>query len=64
MVTSKKGIDFICEFEGFSAKPYKDSAGIPTIGYGFTYYPNGVKVRLTDKSISVAEGKEIMAKII
>ena len=64
MVTSKKGIDFICEFEGFSAKPYKDSAGIPTIGYGFTYYPNGVKVRLTDKSISVAEGKEIMAKIL
>lgn len=40
MKTSNKGVDFICKFEGFSAKTYKCSAGVLTIGYGHT---KGVK---------------------
>lgn len=40
------------KFEGFRAEPYKDSAGIPTIGYGTTLYPNGTKVKMSDSSIS------------
>jgi len=64
MVTSKKGIAFIASFEGFASKPYRDSAGIPTIGYGFTYYPNGKKVTMQDKPITKAEALEIKAKIL
>lgn len=64
MVTSKKGIEFIASFEGFESKPYRDSAGIPTIGYGFTYYPNGKKVTMQDKPITKAEALEIMAKVL
>lgn len=64
MITSKKGIEFIASFEGFESKPYLDSAKIPTIGYGFTYYPNGKKVMLKDKPITKAEALEIKAKIM
>jgi len=34
MKLDKAGIDLIKQFEGFSAYPYNDSAGLPTIGYG------------------------------
>jgi len=34
MKTSNRGLDLIKEFEGFSAKPYRCSAGYWTIGYG------------------------------
>lgn len=49
--TSKKGIDLIKKYEGFRSKPYRCSAGVPTIGYGATYYPNGQKVKLSDPAI-------------
>jgi lysozyme len=39
-------------FEGFKSKPYLCPAGIPTIGYGSTFYPNGLKVTLKDLPIS------------
>ena len=35
-------------FEGFKSKPYLCPAGIPTIGYGSTYYSDGRKVTLQD----------------
>lgn len=38
-------------FEGFRSKPYLCPAGVPTIGYGSTYYPDGRKVALTDDPI-------------
>lgn len=31
--------------------PYKDPIGIPTIGYGFTRYPDGSKVSMEDNPI-------------
>lgn len=40
------------QFEGFRSKPYLCPAGIPTIGYGSTYYANGHKVTLQDAPIS------------
>lgn len=49
---SQKGLDLIKRFEGLELKPYKCPAGIPTIGYGNTYYPSGVKVKLTDPAIT------------
>lgn len=39
-------------FEGFRAGPYLCPAGVPTIGYGSTRYPDGRPVRLTDPAIT------------
>lgn len=36
MNVSQKGIDLIKEFEGCKLYAYRDSVGIPTIGYGHT----------------------------
>jgi lysozyme len=35
-------------FEGFKSRVYLCPAGVPTIGYGSTYYGNGAKVALFD----------------
>ena len=53
--TGDAGIEVIKSFEGFESSPYKCPAGIPTIGYGATFYPNGKKVTMKDKSITEAE---------
>lgn len=45
-------LDLIKHYEGFSAKPYLCPAGIPTIGYGSTYYRNGKPVTMKDPAIS------------
>ena len=50
-----KNIDIIIQFEGFESDPYFCPAGVATIGYGSTLYPNGKKVRLTDKAITKDE---------
>ena len=50
---NKLGINLIKRWEGFESKPYLCPAGVPTIGYGATYYPDNYKaVKLTDKSIN------------
>ncbi|WP_223560191.1 lysozyme [Chryseobacterium lathyri] len=64
MKTSKKGIDLILSFEGFSSKPYLDAAGIPTIGYGNTYYPGGQKVTMKDVAITKEKGAEIFTAVL
>lgn len=38
-------------FEGLLLSPYLCPAGVPTIGYGATYYPNGRRVTLSDPAI-------------
>lgn len=58
--TSKKGIDLIKEFEGFRSSPYKCSAGVPTIGYGATFYPNGKKVTMADAAITEAQAVDLL----
>jgi len=52
MRVNQKGIDLIKNLEGFRAKPYLCSAGVATIGYGSTYYENGVRVKLSDPPIT------------
>ena len=47
-----RGYAIIAEFEGFRSKPYLCSAGVPTIGYGTTFYPNGRKVTMRDAPIT------------
>jgi len=52
MEINQSGIDLIVKYESFSAKPYLDPVGIPTIGYGSTYYEDGTRVKMSDPSIS------------
>jgi lysozyme len=47
-------------FEGFRAKPYLCPAGIPTIGYGSTYYGHAKKVTLNDLPISQKEANALL----
>lgn len=60
MQVSGNCLKIIRDFEGFSAKPYRCPAGVPTIGYGSTRYANGTPVKLTDPPITEAKADEIM----
>jgi lysozyme len=62
--TGKAGIDMIKAFEGFRASPYKCSAGVPTIGYGATFYPGGKKVTMTDTAITEEQAVELLANML
>lgn len=53
-------LKFIEKFEGLSLKPYKCSAGVPTIGFGSTYYENGSKVTMNDPAIDKARAYELL----
>lgn len=39
-------------FEGLFTRPYLCPAGVPTIGYGATYYEDGRRVSLSDEAIT------------
>ena len=58
--TGNAGIDMIKRFEGFRSAPYKCPAGIPTIGYGATFYTTSKKVTMSDKSITEAEAASLL----
>jgi lysozyme len=46
-------VSVLCRrFEGLRLKPYLCPAGVPTIGYGTTFYGPGKPVSLTDPAIS------------
>ena len=47
-------------FEGFRSKPYLCPAGIPTIGYGSTYYADGRKVTLQDLAINESAARDLL----
>ena len=53
-------LDLIINFEGFSGKPYLCPAGIPTIGFGSTRYPDGTKVTIDDKEVTKEEALSIL----
>ena len=48
-------------FEGFRSKPYLCPAGVPTIGYGSTYYSDGRKVTLEDSPIDEPQARALLA---
>lgn len=64
MKISNKGLNLIKKYEGFYSKPYLDPIGIPTIGYGATYYPNKVKVTIKDKAISKEEASALLVDML
>ena len=52
MKLNEEGYLIIANFEGLRLSPYLCSAGVPTIGYGSTFYPSGKKVTMKDKPIT------------
>lgn len=45
---SDKGLALIMQWEGCRLAAYRDSAGIFTVGFGATWYPDGRKVQAGD----------------
>ncbi len=60
MRLNQTGYDLIKGFEGLVLKPYLCSAKVPTIGYGNTFYENGVKVKMSDASITKQRAEELL----
>jgi lysozyme len=48
------------QFEGYRGKPYLCPAGVPTIGYGSTYYADGRKVTLNDQPMSEPDAATLL----
>lgn len=55
-----EGINLIKRFEGLKLKPYICPAGVPTIGYGNTFYENGTRVKMTDPAITEERATELL----
>ena len=64
MRLGSKGLELIKSFEGFYSKPYLDPIGIPTIGYGATYYPNKKKVTMKDKPSTEKEASDLLKEMM
>lgn len=47
-------------FEGLFLRPYRCPAGVPTIGYGATYYEDGRRVTLEDPPITRERAEELL----
>lgn len=47
-------------FEGCYLRPYLCPSGVPTIGYGATFYPDGRSVTLHDAPISKATAETLL----
>ena len=47
-------------FEGYSSKPYFDSAGVATIGHGTIRYPDGKRVTIKDANCTPAQARSFM----
>lgn len=65
MQISTNGIALVKKFEGFYSKPYLCPAKVPTIGYGFTYYPDtGKKVTLKDAPMTKEQADKLLPKVL
>jgi len=63
-MVSKNGLNIIKKYEGFRNHPYLCAAGIPTIGYGNSYYLDGRKVKLTDEPITIKDAEKLLKSIL
>ena len=64
MKVSKQGLDLIKKHEGLRLEPYLCPAGVPTIGYGNTYYLNGERVTMSDTPITFDYANELLKSIV
>lgn len=64
MQISEQGIKFIQSYEGCRLSVYLDQGGTPTIGYGFTHYPDGIQVKMTDKPLTQEQADSMFLLIV
>ena len=65
MQISDEGLEIIKRHEGFRSHPYRDAVGIPTIGYGATYYPvTGRRVTMTDPPLSEPQASALLEAMV
>lgn len=57
---SSKGLRLIESQEGLVLHPYRDSAGVWTIGYGSTFLEDGTPVRADDPDITKERAVELL----
>jgi len=60
MQLSNNGLKLIMSFEGLDLKPYLDTAGVPTIGYGCIMYPSGHAVTMNDPAITQTQAMQYL----
>ena len=63
-MVSPYGLKLIKQFEGCRLVPYKCSAGVPTIGYGATYKPDGCPVSMCDEPITQGQAEAMFERDI
>ena len=61
---SAAGLEFIKKFEGLRLSAYHCPAGIVTIGYGSTRYPDGRLVMISDELNSEEEATQLLLSTI
>ncbi|MHA3090783.1 glycoside hydrolase family protein [Acinetobacter brisouii] len=55
----------IIAYEGYTSKPVIPTKGdVPTIGHGTTIYPNGQRVKMTDKPITRQQAKAYLTDYV
>ena len=54
----------VAHFEGFCQKPTLCPAGVPTIGYGTTWYPWGAKVKMDDPACTEQQAQVWLAYVL
>ena len=59
MKLDESGYSELHKREGLRTKPYLDTKGVPTISLGVTYYPNGRKVTMKDRILTLSEANEL-----
>jgi lysozyme len=62
--TGAAGIALIKRFEGFRSEPYRCPAGVPTIGYGATFYLNGKRVTMSDRLITEVAASDLLKHML
>jgi lysozyme len=55
-------VELVTEFEGFSAKPYRDPVGVWTIGYGSTRDFSGQPVTASTSPVTKDQAKALVAR--
>lgn len=53
-------VELCKRFEGFRSRPYLCPAGVPSIGYGSTRYPDGSAVTLRDEPIDQERAEQML----
>lgn len=61
---SPEGIEFLGREEGLRLRPYHDSVGIATIGFGNTYYEDGTRVKITDPAITKERAVKLFKTVL